>query len=206
MAGYAFDIYPDFHAAAMSPVNASVRRFRGNDKFRTNPILIDDILPAKAIAVFFHDRSYYHDPVAFRDQSQIRHNLCAVYRGCHAAFLIGSSAPVDHFIIFISFIGIVCPVFNVADSDSIDVGVDRDNLLSFSHPSDHISEPVKSDVPESELLHFAADTFSHCAFFTTLARVGDHFSKKGDHVLLIVRSCSFNCIIIRCHIPVLLYR
>ena len=110
VAGNAVHIDADLHSAAMAAVDAAVGRLGGDDElnlisrvFRTVKILVDDGLPAHAVAVFFLHGADDHDLVALGNETQILHDLAAVSCGCHAAFLIARAAPADGFGIFVAF-------------------------------------------------------------------------------------------------------
>ena len=55
VAGNALDVDADFHAAALTAVDAAVGRFRRDDEVRADLIFVDDVLPAEAVTVFFLD-------------------------------------------------------------------------------------------------------------------------------------------------------
>ncbi len=48
-----FDI--DFHTTAMSAIDAAVSGFGDDDKIGFDFIFFDDIFPAEAVAIFFHN-------------------------------------------------------------------------------------------------------------------------------------------------------
>ena len=200
MAAGALDIHADFHAASVSSVNAAVRRFRGNDKFRADTALVDDILPAQAVAVLFHDGADDHQLVSLGDQVHILHDLCAVYRGSHAAFLVGTAAAVDHLIVLIAFVRIIRPVLDIADADRIDMGIDRDDLIALSHPADYIPEAVNFHFVKSELLHFRPYTLHDFLFLAAFTRMGNHRAQKCDHIFFVTLRCCFNRLIIELHL------
>ncbi len=171
VAADAVDIDADFHSSSVASVDAAVRRFCRNDEFRTNAGLVDNVLPAKAVTVFLHDGSDNHDTVAFRYKIQILHDLCAVDSRRHAAFLIGASAPVDHILILIALVRIVRPVIDIADSDGIDMGINRDNLLPVAHPADHVAETVDFHLIKGQLFHLLLNAGDDFAFFAAFRRV-----------------------------------
>src|SRR5699024_893102 len=127
VAGYAFDVDADLHASSLSAVDAAVCGLCRNNKFRTDLILIDDVLPAEAVAVFFLDGSDYHDPASFRDQVEILHDPCAVDCRYEAAALVGHTASSDLGFIFVSLVRIESPVVDISDSYGVDMCIVGDD-------------------------------------------------------------------------------
>ena len=55
--GNALYINTDFHTSALSSVDTAVCRLGGNNKFRTNLVFVDDVLPAKTVTVLLLNSS-----------------------------------------------------------------------------------------------------------------------------------------------------
>ena len=205
MAGYAVNVDTDLHTSSVTSVDSAVSRLGGNDKFRTDLVFVDDVLPAQSVAVFFHDRADDHDLVSLRDQIHFFHDFHCVYSGCSAAFLVGSASSVDHVIIFPSFIRIRSPVFAVSDTDSIDMAVNCDDLLVISDiavlsgPADHISEAVDLNLVKTDLLHLLFDAHYYVLLFAALAGMRDHGAQKCRHLFLVTLSSLFDPPIIKFH-------
>ena len=47
VAGNALDVDADFHASALTAVDAAIGRFRRDDEVRANLVFVDDVLPAE---------------------------------------------------------------------------------------------------------------------------------------------------------------
>ena len=182
MAGHARGVHADFHAAAVATVDAAVRGFGGNDEFRNDLALVVDVLPAHAVAVFFLDGADHHDLEAFRNDAEILHDLGAIRGRGHAAFLVGTAAAVDDLIRFEAFVGVLVPVLDIADANGVDVGVDGDDLVAFSHPADDVAEAVDLDLVVAQLLHLSRDPPDDAFFLAGLGRNGDHVAKETGHV------------------------
>ena len=200
VAGNAADIDTDLHTAAMATVDAAVGRLGGDDEFdlassvfRTVKVLIDDGLPAHAVAVFFLNGAYDHDLVAFGDQAEILHDLAAVDSGGHAAFLVGSAAAVDDVLSFVALVGILFPVVDIADANGVDMGVNGDDLLAVAHPTDDVAELVDLDLVVTELFHLGLDAHDNALFLTALAGDGDHVAKETAHVCTVVLRGFLDC-------------
>ena len=192
----------DLHTAAVAAIDAAVGRLGGDDEldlaariFRTE-IFIDDGLPAHAVAVLFLHGADDHDLVALGDEALFLHDLRAVRGSCHAALLVRAAAAIDDVVGLIALVGVVRPVFAVADADGVDVGVDGDDLIALAHPADDVAELVKFDLVIAELLHFLGDALDNALFLTGLGRNPDHVPKELCHVGLIAFSRCFNLFII----------
>ena len=86
-------------------------------------VLVDDVLPAEAVTVFFLDGSGDYDPVCIIQKSQILHDLCSIYGRYDAAALIRSSASANLCLGLKAFIRVELPVVDVANAYRVDVGV-----------------------------------------------------------------------------------
>ena len=207
VAGDALDVDSDLHAASVSAVYSAVCRLCRDDKvdlrsgiLRSVKVLVDDVLPAHSVAVLFHDRTYDHDLVSFRDEPEVLHDLCSVYGACHAAFLVGSAAAVDDIIRFITFVWIRFPVVDVSDADCVDVRVDGDDLVAVSHPADDVAKSVKLRLVVTEFFHLCLDAFGYFLLLRALARMRDHISEEPAHIRSVFFCSFFYRFIIRCHL------
>ena len=196
VAGDSLNIYSDLHTSSVSSVDTAVCRLCRDDEidlvsciFRTIKVLVYYVLPAHSVAVLFHYGSDYHDLISFRDESEIFHDLCAVYSRSHSAFLVGAAASVNDVVCLISLVRIVCPVVDVSDTYCIDVGIDGDDLVSLAHPADDISEAVYFYLVIAKLFHLSLDACYYFAFLSAFARMRDHVSQKSADL----RSVSFCC-------------
>ena len=210
VAGNSLYVYSDLHAASVSSVDTAVGRLCRDDEiylvscvFRTIEIFIYDVLPAHSVAVLFHYGADHHDLISFRDETEILHDLCAVYSRSHSAFLVGSAASVDDVVRLISLVRIVCPVVDVSDTYCIDMGIDSDDLVSVSHPADDIAETVNFNLVIVELFHLSLDACYYFAFFSAFARMRDHVSQESaDLRSVIFRSFLYSFIIRNhCYLP-----
>src|SRR5699024_10361976 len=145
-------------------------------------VLVDDVLPAHAVAVLLLDGAHHHDLVPGGDQVQVLHDLGAVHGGGHAALLVGTAAAVDHRVVLVALVGVGLPVVDVADAHSVDVGVDGDDLLTLAHPADDVAEAVDLHLVVAQLLHLLGDALDHALLPAALAGNGDHVPQKAGHV------------------------
>src|SRR5699024_1928282 len=53
VAGNSFYVHTDLHTSALSSVDAAVCGFGGDNELRTDLVLVDNVLPAETVAVFF---------------------------------------------------------------------------------------------------------------------------------------------------------
>ena len=126
MAGNALDVHTDLHTASLAAVDAAVGGLGGNHEVRADLVLVDDVLPAKAVAVLFLNRTGYQNSVLVGEQTQILHDLSAVNRADDTAALVGHAASADLGVVLVALVGIEVPVVLVADANGVDVGVKTD--------------------------------------------------------------------------------
>ena len=174
----------------MTAIDSAVGRLGGDDELGLDLIHVVDVLPAHAVAVLFLNRSHNHYPVAFRDEAEVLHDSCSVCGRCHSAFLVGAAAAVDDLVVLIALVGICGPVVDVSYSDGIDVGIDGDDLVAFSHPSDYISETVNLNLVIAELLHLFLDSVDNALLLTAFRGNCNHVSQESGHVGTVFL-CSF---------------
>ena len=199
VAGNALDVHADLHTAAVTAVDAAVGGLGGDDEFNLllldalgGEVLVDDVLPAHAVAVLFLNGADDHDLVAFGDQAQVLHDLGAVGGGSHAALLVGAAAAIDDLVVLIALVGIVGPVVDVADADGIDMGVNGDDLIAGAHPADDVAQAVDLNFVVAQLFHLPLDAGDNFLLLTALAGIGDHFPQEAGHVGLIAFSGGFD--------------
>ena len=116
VAGDALHVHADLHAAAVAAVDAAVGGLGGDDELDLllldavgGEVLVDDVLPAHAVAVLLLHGADDHDLVALGDEAQILHDLGAVGGGGHAALLVGAAAAIDDLVVLIALVGVVGP-------------------------------------------------------------------------------------------------
>ena len=199
MAGNALHVHADLHTAAVTTVDAAVGGLGGDDELNLLLLdavggeeLVDDVLPAHAVAVLFLDGAHHHDLVAGGDQAQILHDLGAVHGGSHAALLVGTAAAVDDLVVLIALVGVVGPVVDIADAHGVDVGVDGDDLVALAHPADHVAKAVKLGLVKAQLLHLGLDALANALLLAALAGDADHVPQEAGYVGLITFGSSFD--------------
>ena len=192
VAGDALDVDADLHTPPLAAVDAAVCGLCGYDEFRADLVLVDNVLPAQAVAVLFLNRSDHHDLASFRDQVQIFHDPCAVYSGNQTAALVGHAAPADLGVVFITFIGIEGPVVDVSDSYSIDMRVIGDDPVSGSHVADDISLGIDNDLVEVELFHLCCNGVDVSFLVAAFTGILYDSAKKCGHVFFVALSGLFD--------------
>ena len=170
---HAFGCHLDLHAASVTPVDLAVGRFCNHNEFRFNFIFIEDVLPAKAIAVFFLHRANYQQRVVVF-QLQIFDDFSGIHHGGHAAFLITGATPDNDFFVLKPFIRIIFPVFRVADAYRVNVGVHGDKVLSMSDIAENITHRINFHFIEADFFHFFFDSCDNFFFFGTFTGNGNH--------------------------------
>ena len=193
VAADALHVYPDFHTAPVSAVDAAIGRFGGDNKLDLSlrlllagEVLVDDVLPAHAIAVLLLNGAHHHDLIALGDQVQILHDLRSVDGGCHTALLIGATPAIDDIAGLIALVRVLLPVIDITNAYGINVGVDGDDFLAAAHPANDVAQTVDLHLVITQLFHFGLNAHDHFLLLAALARVGDHVPEKPAHVRLII--------------------
>ena len=171
MAGNTLYIYADFHTSTLSSVDTAVCWFCGNNEFRTNTIFMDDVLPAETVTVFFLNRSDYHDLISFRNQIHVFHDSGTVYSRYETTALVRDTTSTDFFFCFVTFVWIEVPVFDVTDTNRIDMGIKSENLITGSHVTDDVTLWINSYFIEVQLFHFSFDCFDMFSFIAAFSRI-----------------------------------
>ena len=96
------------------------------------------------------------------------------------------------------------PVIDVPDTYRIDMGIDRHDLLSVTHPADNVSEAVNLHFVKLQFFHLSFDACYYFLFLTALTRVRYHFTEEPDHIRTVFFCCFLNFFVIQCHLFCLL--
>ena len=199
VAGNTLDVNTDLHTAAMATVDAAVGGLGGDNELNLllldallGEVLVNNVLPAHAVAVLFLNGADDHDLVALGNQAQVLHDLSAVGSGSHATLLVGAAAAVDDLVVFVTLVGIVGPVVDVADTDGIDVGVDSDDLVAGAHPADDVAQAVELNFVVAQLLHLSLDALADSTLFAGLRGMRNHCAQESGHVSLVCLSGSLD--------------
>ena len=182
----------NLHAAAVTAVDATVGGLGGDGegdllarRLGAAEVLVDDVLPAHAVAVLLLDGAHDHDLVALGDEVQVLHHLGGVDGGADATLLVGATAAVDEVLGLIALVGVGLPVVAVADAHGVDVAVEDDDLVAVAHISDDVAQAVDLDLVKAQLLHLGLDASHDLALLAGLGRVRDHGAQKRGHVLAV---------------------
>ena len=171
MAGNTLNVDTDFHTSALTSVDTAVCRLCRYYEFRTNFVFVDDVLPAKAITVFFLNRTNNHDLVTFRNQVVIFHDLSAVNSRYNTAALVRYTTATDFCFVLITIIWIECPVVDVADTYCIDMTVESDDLVTCTHVTDDVALWIDDNFVEVQFLHLSSNCLYMRLFITAFARI-----------------------------------
>ena len=208
VAGDALHVHADLHAAPVAPVDAAVSGLGGHHELHLlladalgGEELVDDVLPAHAVAVLLLHGAHHHDLVAGGNEAQILHDLGAVGGGGHAALLVGAAAAEDHRVVLVALVGIGLPVVDVADAHGVDVGVEGDDLVALAHPADDVAQAVYLHRVVAQLLHLGLDAGHHFLLLAALAGVGDHRPQEAGHIGLVALGCLLDLLVIHVRFP-----
>ena len=192
----------------MAPVDAAVSGLGGHHELHLlladalgGEELVDDVLPAHAVAVLLLHGAHHHDFIAGGNEAQILHDLGAVGGGGHAALLVGAAAAEDHRVVLVALVGIGLPVVDVADAHGVDVGVEGDDLVALTHPADDVAQAVHFHRVIAQLLHLGLDAGHHFLLLAALAGVGDHRPQKAGHIGLVALGCLLDLLVIHVRFP-----
>ena len=199
MAGDTLYVNADFHTATVTAVDAAVGRLGRDHELRNDLADVVDVLPAHAVAVFFLNGTNNHDLVARRNEAQILHDLATVGSGSHAAFLVRAATAVDHFVCFVTGVGVFFPVVDVADTDGVDVGVNGDDLVAGAHPADNVAKAVDFNLVVAQLFHFSSNSLNNFFFVARLGRNRNHVAEELGHVCFVAFRGFFDGIKINVH-------
>ena len=201
MAGNTFYINTDLHTSALSTIDAAICRLCGNNKFRTNLVFVDDVLPAKTIAVLFLNSSCNNNLIFVIKKTKIFHDLSTVNSRYDTTHLIRSSTSADLSLSLKSFIGIEFPVVSVSDTYSINMSVETDESASGSHIAKDISHWVNLNFIKAKLLHLFFNTHYMILLTAALAWKMNQFTKKFGHICFIILCSFFDFVIIHNFLP-----
>ena len=87
-------VHANFHASTLAAIDLAVSRFSTNNKLRADFGLLNNVLPAQAVAVFFLNSTGHQQRVLIF-QPQILNDLTGIYHRRHAAFLIRCTTSTD---------------------------------------------------------------------------------------------------------------
>ena len=175
----------DLHAATLATVDLAVGRFGTDHELGADLALLDDVLPAEAVAILLlHGAGHQQGVLVF--QSQILDDLAGVDHGGHAPFLIGGTATADDLVIFHPLIGVEGPVGHVADPHGIDVGIHGDQVRAVANIAQHVAHGVDLDLVKADFFHFLLDAQHDALFIAALTRDGDHVAQELSHLGLVL--------------------
>ena len=190
MAGNAFYVHTDLHTASLAPVDSAVGGLCGYHELGTNLVLIDDVLPAQAVAILLLYGSRYQDRVLVGEQPQILHDPGSVYGGYNTSALVGYASSSDLGVVLIALIGVKLPVVLISDSNGVNVGVKTDEGLSGSHVSENVAHGVDLYLVKFQLSHLLGNAVDVGLLIAALAGKLNDVPQKLGHVLFVVL-CSF---------------
>ena len=146
----------DLHATAMAAIDVHVRRFGNDDEFGFQLLDVEQVLPAKPVAVLFHhgcreiNRELIVQAKFLDDSARVNH------RG-HAALLIHRPAPPNFPGLHERLERIEIPLRQVAGINRVHVAVEGDHAFALADAADDVAEAVNADSVEADLLHFLFD-------------------------------------------------
>ena len=175
----------DLHTAAVAAVDVARRGLGKHHKFRRVLVLVDDVLPAEAVAILLLDGAHHHQREVAR-KPQILDDLPRVDHGGHAALLVAGASADDDLVVLVPLVGVVGPKGAVADSDGIDVRVEGDQVFAVPDEAEHVPHGVDLDSVVPAGLHLGLDAMDHFLLPAALAGKSDHVPKEAGHLRLVL--------------------
>src|SRR4029077_1527496 len=123
VAGAAVGGDADFHAAAVAAEDRAVGRVGDDHRGGLDLVFFDDVLPAEAVAVFFHDGAGEQQAELRGVDFEVAENLGRVDHRWDGAFLVAGAAAPDATARNFAIVRIVLPLLGIANADGVDVGV-----------------------------------------------------------------------------------
>ena len=156
VAAPALHLDANLHAPAVAAIDVQVGRLGDDDQLRLELLVLEQVLPAKTVAVLLHDRAGEQDRELVV-QAEFLDDLARVNHRGDAAFLVHRAAPPDLAVLHERLEGIEFPLREVAGINRVHVGVERDDALALADAADDVAEAVNADVVEADLLHLLLD-------------------------------------------------
>jgi hypothetical protein len=178
----AFNFHPDFHPAPMTAIDVQVCRLGNDDEFRLELLFVEQVLPAQAVAVLFHDRAGEIDRELVI-QAQLLDDLARIDHRGHAALLIHSAAAPDLAVFDSRLEGIEAPLLAVAGIDGVNVGVEGNDARPLANPPDNAAQTVHANLVEPDLLHLLLDDLDHLLLFGGKGRRADKVREEANGIL-----------------------
>ena len=180
VAGKPLCAHPDLHAPPVSPVDVARRGLREHHELWTVPVLVDDVLPAEAVAVLLLDRPRHHEG-EIAGEAEVLYDFARIDHGCHAALLVAGSPADDDLVVLVSFVGVILPEGPVADADGIDMGIEGDEVSARSDETEDVPHGVDLHPVVPAGLHLRPDPGNHFLLPAALAGKSDHVPKKTGY-------------------------
>ena len=131
----------DLHPSAVAAVDGEVRRLGDHHRFGPQPVLVDDVLPAEAVAVFFLDAADHPErEVAL--EAEFLDDAPAVDDGRERALHVAGAAAVDDAVPLVALERIDRPVGRIADIHGVHVGVEREHARAVADAAEDVAHRV----------------------------------------------------------------
>ena len=174
-------LHHDFHAAALTAVNAAIRRLGADDKFGAEFPLLDNVLPAKPIAILFLDGTDYNQRVV-SFESKILDDFSRVDHRGHAALLVAGTASAYGLGILAPLVRIKFPVCHIADANGVDMCIHCDNVFAMPDGAEDIPHWVDFNLVKTNLLHLLFDAQDDFLLLRALTWNRNHVPQELCHL------------------------
>ena len=162
----------DLHAAPLAAVNPAGGGLGGDHELGPNATLLHEVLPAEAIAVLLLHGAGDQEGVIGRE-IEILDDLAGVNQGGHAALLVAGPPAADDLLVLEALEGVELPVFWVADTHVVDMGIHGDQAPSAANRAQDVSHGIYFHSVEAHCLHLLLDAPDDLLFPAAFAGQGD---------------------------------
>ena len=185
VAADALNLHADLHTPALPAVNLAVGRFGADYEFRTYTGLFNNVLPAQAVAILFLNGTGDQQGILIF-QAQIFNNFTGVYHGGHSALLVRRAASADQLIGFHTFVRVEVPVFDIANTDGINVRVHRQQTRAVADVAQHVAHRIDFNFIEADFFHLFFNAVHHALLIAAFAGDSDHIAQETGHLFFVL--------------------
>jgi len=171
----------DLHTAAVAAVDVARRGLGKHHKLRRVLVLVDDVLPAEAVAILLLDGAHHHQREVAR-KPQVLDDLPRVDHGRHAALLVAGPPADNDLVVLVSFVRVILPERPVADTYGIDMSIEGDEMLSRPDEAEDVPHGVDLHPVVPAGLHLGLYRADHFLLPAALAGKSDHVPKEAGHL------------------------
>ena len=185
VAADALNFHADLHTPTLAAVNLAVGGFGADDKFRTNAGLFNNVLPAQAVAILLLNGTGHQQGI-FIFQAQIFNDFTGVNHGGHSALLVRRAASADQLIGLHTFVRVKVPVFDIANTDGINVRIHCQQTRTVADVAQHVAHRIDFNFIEADFFHLFFNAVYHTLLIAAFAGDSDHIAQETGHLFFVL--------------------